>query len=240
MYNKLAEYYDRLYLKKDYKKECNFLKNVFRHCKINPKTILDVGCGTGTHCSNLSDMGYSVHGVDISPEMIAIAKAKYPNGSFDVVDIREMNDVSKFDVVISMFCTMTYLTTPLQFNIALESIHQALKPKGLFIFDGWNAFAVNRIKPPNGRMIEIEKDVFKYTEMYPSGRYIASSKFMLLDVPNNIVIKNKCELLLFTKDMLDEMLDMNGFKLVHYWKVFTPGMSPSIDDWKVSVVARKK
>lgn len=241
MYSKLAPYYDRLYTKKNYNKECKFLKDVFRFCKIDPKTILDVGCGTGTHCSSLSDMGYGVHGIDISPEMIAIAKSKYPDGSFDVTDVREMNDVLKFDVAISMFCTMTYLTTRLDFNMALERVYQSLKPKGLFIFDGWNAFAVNRTKPPNGRMLEIGNGLFKYTEMYPStDRYIAKSRFMLLDVPNSIVIKNKCELLLFTKEMIKEVLGSNGFELVYYWKAFTPGVSPPTDDWNVSVIARKK
>lgn len=241
MYDQLAPYYDRLYANKDYKKECEFLKTVFRHCKVDPKTILDIGCGTGTHCSELSNLGYGAHGIDISPEMISIAKCKYSNGSFSIADVRDMKEPLLFDVAISMFGTMTYLTKPADFIQALKSINKALKPGGLFIFDGWNSFAVSRVSPPNGRMEEINDELFKYVEMYPSAeRYIASSKFVLFDLATKKVIKNDTNLLLFTKMMIKEVLEIEGFELLFYWKAFQPGTSPATEDWKVSVVARKK
>lgn len=39
-------------------------------------TVLDIGCGTGSFCLRLADTGAQVHGLDLSPEMIRIAREK--------------------------------------------------------------------------------------------------------------------------------------------------------------------
>ena len=45
----------------------------------NKASIADIGCGTGALCAVLNESGYDVTGVDISPEMLAIAKKKKEN-----------------------------------------------------------------------------------------------------------------------------------------------------------------
>lgn len=39
-------------------------------------TVLDVGCGTGRHAVELAKRGYRVTGVDLSPKMLEVARAK--------------------------------------------------------------------------------------------------------------------------------------------------------------------
>jgi SAM-dependent methyltransferase len=72
------------------------------HLPPAPARVADLGCGTGTLSVLLAEEGYSVSGVDLSPEMVARAEAKgtghdvtfavgdagdpdLPTGSFDVV-----------------------------------------------------------------------------------------------------------------------------------------------------------
>lgn len=62
-YGVLARYYDT---------ETNFLINIIG----NRKTILDAGCGTGTHMANLDNHNFIVDGFDFSNEMLNIAKKK--------------------------------------------------------------------------------------------------------------------------------------------------------------------
>ncbi len=52
--------------------------------------ILDVGCGTGTLASRLIAQGVSVVGVDLSPEMIAHARAAVPRGRFLARDAQRL------------------------------------------------------------------------------------------------------------------------------------------------------
>ena len=46
--------------------------------------VLDIGCGVGRVTSHLHDRGLSVSGIDLSPEMIAVARLAHPHLTFDV------------------------------------------------------------------------------------------------------------------------------------------------------------
>ena len=52
--------------------------------------ILDVGCGTGTLAARLIEQGVDVVGVDLSPEMIAHARATVPRGRFLARDAQRL------------------------------------------------------------------------------------------------------------------------------------------------------
>ncbi|MGR9088769.1 MAG: class I SAM-dependent methyltransferase, partial [Gammaproteobacteria bacterium] len=70
-------------------------------------SYLDVGCGTGNLFSILEQIsgrigGYSYVGIDISSEMIKVAKDTYPKGDFRVGDAEHLEfEDSSFDFVIS-------------------------------------------------------------------------------------------------------------------------------------------
>jgi SAM-dependent methyltransferase len=51
---------------------------------------LDAACGTGRHAQYLASLGYSVIGVDGSPQMLAAAKAKLPDGEFREGDLHHL------------------------------------------------------------------------------------------------------------------------------------------------------
>ncbi|MFC7490221.1 MULTISPECIES: class I SAM-dependent methyltransferase [unclassified Knoellia] len=51
-----------------------------------PARIADLGCGTGTLTRLLTDEGYAVDGLDLSPQMINRARAKVPQATFVVGD----------------------------------------------------------------------------------------------------------------------------------------------------------
>jgi ubiquinone/menaquinone biosynthesis C-methylase UbiE len=46
--------------------------------------VLDIGCGVGRVTSHLHNRGLSVSGIDLSPEMIAVARLAHPHLTFDV------------------------------------------------------------------------------------------------------------------------------------------------------------
>jgi SAM-dependent methyltransferase len=46
--------------------------------------VADVGCGTGRVTAHLNGLGLSVFGIDLSPQMIAVARQAYPGLRFDV------------------------------------------------------------------------------------------------------------------------------------------------------------
>lgn len=70
------------------------------------KTILDLGCGPGNLSKLLfdADSSYEITGIDLSEEMIRLAKENVPFGTFIVSDLRNIGSLKKSDAVIASFC----------------------------------------------------------------------------------------------------------------------------------------
>jgi ubiquinone/menaquinone biosynthesis C-methylase UbiE len=67
-----------------------------------PARVADLGCGTGTLALLLTEEGYDVTGVDVSPEMVSRARAKVPGVEFVEADASAPPlDPASYDVVLS-------------------------------------------------------------------------------------------------------------------------------------------
>jgi 2-polyprenyl-3-methyl-5-hydroxy-6-metoxy-1,4-benzoquinol methylase len=63
--------------------------------------VLDVGCGRGTLARRLVAAGAAVHGVDLSPVMIAEARRRCPEATFEVADVSTWSPPHPYDAVVS-------------------------------------------------------------------------------------------------------------------------------------------
>lgn len=149
-----ARYYDLLYLDKDYKEEVEYVAGLIRKFHPAAQNILELGSGTGIHASLLSEKGYSIDGVERSPEMLARSlslkeRIKPAQGqlNFHPGDIREIRLDKSFDAVISLFHVISYQTTNKDVAAAFKTARQHLKPGGIFIFDIWYGPAVLTQRP---------------------------------------------------------------------------------------------
>jgi SAM-dependent methyltransferase len=105
---------------------------------ITEARILDLGCGTGTLGIELTNKGHFVHGIDISSEMIEVAKSKslgIANIKFEVRDLRGFSSNSKFDLIICTFDAFNYLLDINDVKALFNDVAVSLKKNGLFIFD---------------------------------------------------------------------------------------------------------
>ena len=69
-----SEYYDYLYIKKNYHKEFVLIKKIIKKYLKNPKQLMDLGCGTGKYSNLMTKLDLNVLGIDMSPYMLKIAK----------------------------------------------------------------------------------------------------------------------------------------------------------------------
>ena len=80
-YSEAAEFYDLLYQgEKDYAAEGDLLTALIRELHPAAASLLDVGCGTGSHARALTDAGFTADGVDLEPSFVGLAGAKCPEG----------------------------------------------------------------------------------------------------------------------------------------------------------------
>lgn len=92
--------------------------------------ILDVGCGSGYGSYKLDQVGYDVTGVDISEEMIHLAKKKRQgtNMTFSVADVNDLPfESDSFDALMSIN-VLEWTKVP---AVALAELSRVLKKDGL-------------------------------------------------------------------------------------------------------------
>jgi SAM-dependent methyltransferase len=98
-------------------------------------TLLDIGSGTGRDAARLAILGYDVQAVDISPTMVAHARAKYPDVSFEVGDARLLAPREQVDVVICLGSTLLHLHSSADIVAALTQFAKCLRPGGLLVLE---------------------------------------------------------------------------------------------------------
>ncbi len=96
------------------------------------RRILEIGCGTGKFSRLLAERAEKVFAIDLSPQMIRLAKARsklYPNIDFVKCDVMTHHLLdNQFDCIATL-TTLHHLPT----ERILRKIRKALKPEGIFV-----------------------------------------------------------------------------------------------------------
>jgi ubiquinone/menaquinone biosynthesis C-methylase UbiE len=88
---------------------------------------LDAACGTGRHTAYLASLGHKVTGIDSSPEMLALAREKVPEGEFYEADLYDvLLDDDSVDLVV---CAIALAHVP-DLKRALTEFVRVLRPNG--------------------------------------------------------------------------------------------------------------
>ena len=99
----------------------------------NKSAALDVGCGSsGRFIKVFTQQGFTPSGVDVSPEMIALARQQLPGVTFYVGDICTWPLPQKYDL-ISAWDSTFHLPLAEQEPV-LKKLCDGLKPQGVILF----------------------------------------------------------------------------------------------------------
>jgi len=146
-YARFAKYYDFIYEDLlDYDADVRYLEAVFRRfLPGKPRTILDLGCGTGNHAIRLARRGYEVTGLDRSRDQLAIAirkaRAAHLPVRFVAGDMRSFRLGERFGATICMFGAFGYVRSIPAALQTLRTVRNHLAPGGLFGFEFWQSSA---------------------------------------------------------------------------------------------------
>jgi SAM-dependent methyltransferase len=104
-----------------------------------PARVLDLGCGDGTSAALLTEAGHEVHGVDVSPAAIELARERAPSASFEVGSFLDAPLPAKCDAVLAAGEVLGYAIDSRvkadSLSMVLERISGALNPGGALLFD---------------------------------------------------------------------------------------------------------
>ncbi|NUM45051.1 MAG: class I SAM-dependent methyltransferase [Anaerolineales bacterium] len=96
-----------------------------------PQTLLDLGCGGG-HNDYWLKQRFSITGVDLSEDMLTLARRLNPEARYLQGDMRSVRVGQKFDIVF-IADAIDYMLTETDLRAAFETAYTHLKPHGLFI-----------------------------------------------------------------------------------------------------------
>lgn len=246
-----AYYYNLFYSDKDYENEAKQIKQLIeRYAKKGVKTILNMGCGTGKHDFALAQMGYQMTGIDLSNNMIEIAKGTAEKVEykprFEVADVRSYEPDRKYDMVISLFHVMSYQNQNEDVIQAFKTAGKALESGSLFVFDVWYGPGV-LTERPEMRVKQVE-DEDNIAIRYASPVMCAEKN--LVDVNYNVIIIEKRtsvarkieethHMRYFFAPEIEFMLNETGFSLLDCVECNTLGKT-DYNSWTAFFVAVKR
>ncbi len=138
-YNALAASYDRLTNDVDYKAVVDFYWQLLNRENLQPRTAVDLACGTGSVSVLLAQKGLQVVGVDMSSEMLCMAvqkAAELDNKPLFVCQkLQQLHLLRGVDLAVCALDSLDYITDPADCQEAIRRVYKSLNPGGCFIFD---------------------------------------------------------------------------------------------------------
>lgn len=179
IYDLLAPFYDEVNKDISYSDWADFIESIIaKHYNGTPELVLDLGCGTGRMTLELARRGYDMTGVDISPEMLDIAReSAEAEGLSDKMlwlcqDMTEFELYGTVDLTVSCLDCINHLTTRASLDKCLSLVHNYLIPNGLFIFDINGKRKFEEIYSDNSYVMEEGGSVCIWQNYYNASRGI--------------------------------------------------------------------
>ncbi len=101
--------------------------------------IAELGCGTGSFTLNMAKRGYDIIGIDMSPDMLDIARKKSMEQGLNIMyleqDMRELDLYCTAGTILSVCDSVNYLLEDEDVIETFKLVNNFLFPKGVFIFD---------------------------------------------------------------------------------------------------------
>jgi len=156
--------------------------------------VLDVGCGAGPLTQALVEAGFTITGIDPSPELVELARAAAPGADFVCGSIYD-TEIPSCEAIVAIGEPLTYVCEGADIAGFFERAATVLPPGGLLIFDiietgepsltarSWTsgddwAVLVDTVEDPISRTVVRDIQTFRQVdELYRRGREVHRVQF---------------------------------------------------------------
>ncbi|OKL38170.1 class I SAM-dependent DNA methyltransferase [Domibacillus mangrovi] len=143
-YNRFASVYDSLMKDAPYEEWTAMLCS-----EAQAGRLLDIGCGTGELAVRFVQAGFDVTGIDLSDDMLAIAREKVDEQKLSIPlyqqDMRELDGIGLFQTAVIFCDSLNYLETEDDVKKTFQSVYNHLEKDGLFLFDVHSTHKINHV-----------------------------------------------------------------------------------------------
>lgn len=222
-YSCIASVYDTLNADFDYNAYADYIvKQIKGAQRTDTSLVLDLACGTGKMTFLLREHGYDMTGIDISEDMLSVAKdICYDRGIDNILWLcQSMQSFELYGTVDACVCcldSLNYLTNPADLKKCLALVHNYLIPDGVFVFDVNTPYRFKNVYAQNDFVLECDGALLAWQNDYNEKSRICNFYLSLFEengdgtyTRSDEVQRERC----YSKRQLLSALSEAGFEIV--------------------------
>jgi SAM-dependent methyltransferase len=220
-YSELASSYDYVLRHVDYQEWYGFIRSVLERFVPGTKNVVELGCGTGRFGAKFSNDGYSITGIDISHNMLLVAKTRaYAGFRIFRSDIREFALKIKPGFIFSVHDTMNYLTEPADLEKALVNVKSNMDEKTIFMFDMTTENNIKKNFDGKTMNFRTHSGRITWSNVYDRDRSLVLSTLRFKKKGEPEVIEEHIQRI-YTTDEVLPLLEKTGFRVYDIFSDYT-------------------
>lgn len=221
-YDRWAHYYD--IGEGDRRPHLDFYASLLRP---EDRSVLAIGCGTGVIAAGLGDRISAagqvprVVGIDVSANMLAIARTRYPAYEWVQADMREPRVSGDFDLQFCCFNTYQFMRDDQDLARAFAAAREHAAPGGRLTFDIYQPNlpylrmarrdSLARTVVHGGRQLQIREDA-----RYDEATRVLELEWRLVaaDAPGEVLAATSFILRQYFADEIERLLERSGWRML--------------------------
>lgn len=128
-----AKWYDVILGKDEYLKNANFVSKQLQ--KFDVKTVLELACGSGLYLFPLKKNGFDVEGLDISKEMLDVARKRSKSIKLYQQDMTKFKTNKKYDAILILNSGLALLPNHSLIDKTIKQCQKNLNDNGILLID---------------------------------------------------------------------------------------------------------
>ena len=221
-YEDFSKVYDELMDQVPYGEWCVFVRQVLETRGIREGLVADLGCGTGKLTQILAERGYNMIGIDLSEDMLAVARQKCDGERFAhpvLLVCQNMADFELYGTVQATICTydcINYLLTTEDVGKCFSLVNNYTEKGGLFVFDINTPYRYNNVFADNAYVYEDEGGMLVWQNKFMKKRSLCDF-YLTYFTPDedglysrgDQVQRQRC----YSLKTIEKLLTANGFEV---------------------------
>ena len=227
-YSVFAEFYDDVMSEIPYIEWVFYLQRLWDRHGITPSRVLDLACGTGNMTYLLAGLGMNVVGVDLSEDMLEVARSKMCGDleqqvSFLRGDMCSFELKENMDLIICLFDSINYILESAELASVFAQVYKCLAADGWFLFDFNTEAGI--------RNIETENSVYKGEEYFCFWNNETDPQNYLWEARLTFYIKEQGDCWIckkekhlergYSRERISEELLIADFKEAYFYRAYT-------------------
>lgn len=245
-YSDFAFIYDELMNDVDYNGWIKYIEEIIEKENVKVQNILELACGTGNLTIPLTKKNYDIAGIDISDQMLNVAREKAEKEGVELVllqqDIAELDfDVTNLDCILCACDGFNYITYDDDLENVFAKSHELLKDDGLFIFDISSHYKLSTILGNNMHGENREDISYLWQNYFDDEQNLIEMElaFFVKDANGKFdKFEEVHQQRAYTEDEIIESLQISGFTDIKVYGDFT-FEKPKKDSERIFFVCKK-